>query len=221
LTVELVAVELVAVENVVETVVEVVVVGVVVWVVVVVVVVVVLVVTAVLVLVLVLVKLEVVDDLGDETTVVVEVVEETGLLTAELVEPAELEVTEVEGVMVAVTVCIMVVVEIRIAITVDAAADEEEPIEEAKSEDEVTAPVDAKPNVDVGGWPVMFSCVWVCVEWVDHANVKARLDAMSKNNGTHTRMAVATKSGRPSNILDVRPRTLALRRLILLRTTAR
>jgi hypothetical protein len=184
-------------------------------VVIVVVVVVVVVVTAVLVL----VALEVEDELGDETEVEVDVVEGVGPLLAELVE---LKVTVVEGVKVEMTVCNMVVVETRVAVTVDIAEDEEEAIEEAKSDDDdANASVGVKMDVEAGGWPVRLTCVSVSVECVDQANVMARLEAISKNNGTHTRTAVTTKSGRPSNTLDIRPEALDPKCLILLRMTAR
>ena len=50
------------------------------------------------------------------------------------------------------TVCSMVVVETKVAVTVDAVADEAEPVEEAGSVDDVRAPVEVKPSVDADDW---------------------------------------------------------------------
>src|SRR5712692_6034854 len=129
-------------------------------------------------MVLVLVKLEVEDDLGDETEVDVAVDKEVGLTLVELDELEVVEATAVDGVMVAVMVCNIVVVETRAVVNVDAAIDEEEAIEEAKSEDDdANAPVGLKLNVEAGGWPVMLTPVCVCPECVDQSKAMARLAA--------------------------------------------
>jgi hypothetical protein len=120
--------------------------------------------------------------------------------------------------MVAVTVWVAVVVETRIEAVVDITL-EEETTEDANSDDDDTdTPVGVKLNVETGVRPGVVTCV--CPESVDQANVMARLEATSKRSGMHTRMAVATMSGRPSKAPDIRPRTLVPKCLILLRTMA-